>query len=127
MDMTPKSGIAERLRAILEQGGDRQQQARLIVDELRAAGPYRWAGIYDVDLQRNIVANVAWSGPAAPTHPVFQTTKGLTSQAIGAKKTVNIGDVGANPNIWRLWEPLAPKSSSQCWRRMGVAWSVRST
>ena len=98
MDMTPKSGIAERLRAILEQGGDRQQQARLIVAELRAAGPYRWAGIYDVDLQRNIVANVAWSGPAAPTHPVFPTTKGLTSRAIGAQKTVNIGDVAGDPD-----------------------------
>jgi putative methionine-R-sulfoxide reductase with GAF domain len=84
--------------AILEQGADRRQTAQQIVEELRAAGPYRWAGIYDVDLQRNLVANVAWSGPAAPTHPVFPTTKGLTSRAIATHRTVNVGDVASDPD-----------------------------
>jgi L-methionine (R)-S-oxide reductase len=96
--MTRDSGIAARLENILEQDVDRQEKGQRIVDALRAAGSYRWVGIYDVDLERNVVANIAWSGPAAPTHPTFSTTKGLTSRAIATHRTVNVGDVGNDPD-----------------------------
>jgi hypothetical protein len=40
-----------------------------------------------------MVSNIAWSGPNAPAYPVFPITKGLSSRAITAGKTVNVGDV----------------------------------
>lgn len=85
-------------RKILEEDADRPQKAKKIAEQIRALGPYRWVGIYDFDHQRNIVVNVAWSGPAAPAHPTFPPTSGLTSRAIRTRKTINVGDVAHDPD-----------------------------
>jgi putative methionine-R-sulfoxide reductase with GAF domain len=86
------------LSRTLQQGGDRPEMARKFAEAIRAAGPYRWCGIYDVDLQKGIVSNIAWSGADAPAHPVFPITNGLTSRAIADKRTVNVGDVANDPD-----------------------------
>jgi L-methionine (R)-S-oxide reductase len=78
---------------LLAQDLDRISTAKLIADAIRNAGQYRWTGLYDVDLQRGVVSNLAWSGPGPPEYPVFPLTKGLTSRAIAEMKTVNVGDV----------------------------------
>lgn len=65
---------------------------------IRNDGEYRWTGIYDVDLERGLVSNVAWSGPSAPTYPTFPVTKGLTLRAVAEKRTVNVGDVESDPD-----------------------------
>ena len=90
--------LFRKLTNLLGQQGDRTQKARAIAEAIRAAGAYRWVGIYDVNLQKKLVANIAWSGPRSPVHPTFPITQGLTSQAIATKKTVNIGDVANDPN-----------------------------
>ena len=82
-----------RLRGIVLQGGDRKQRAQRIAEHIRATGPYRWVGIYDVDTHSGLISNIAWSGPGAPAYPTFPITKGLSSRAIATKKTVNVGDV----------------------------------
>ena len=64
---------------------------------LRQSAGYRWVGLYDVDASRGEVRNLVWDGPAAPEYPIFPITKGLTSSAIAEKRTVNVGDVGADP------------------------------
>jgi len=61
------------------------------------SGGYRWVGLYDVDRAAGTVTNVVWSGPGAPEYPTFSITKGLTGAAISARKTVNVGDVAADP------------------------------
>ena len=81
------------LARILSQEGARFQKAKAIAEAIRAAGAYRWTGIYDVDYTRAIVSNISWSGSGAPAYPTFPITKGLTSRAIATKKTVNVGDV----------------------------------
>lgn len=86
------------LTRLLKLGGDRPTMARRLAEAIRQAGPYRWAGIYDVDRQKGLVSNIAWSGAGAPTHPVFPITKGLTSRAIADKRTVNVGDVASDPD-----------------------------
>ncbi len=43
------------------------------------------------------MTNIVWSGPGAPEYPTFPITKGLTGVAISARKTVNVGDVAADP------------------------------
>jgi GAF domain-containing protein len=90
--------LAEELTSILAQDLDRAAKATRVVQALREAGPYRWVGIYDVDLQRGTVSNIAWNGPTAPVYPTFRVSEGLTSRAIAQKKTVNVGDVAGDSN-----------------------------
>ena len=88
--------LVGELRSIVAGDADREIKASSIVRALRAAGPYRWVGIYDVDLQSGTVSNVAWDGPNAPAYPTFRISEGLTSRAISQKKIVNVGDVAAD-------------------------------
>jgi putative methionine-R-sulfoxide reductase with GAF domain len=93
--------LLEQLRSLLSQLGmeeDRTAKAKQIAQLIRTSGPYRWVGIYDVDLERGIVSNIAWDGPNAPAYPTFPTSKGLTSRAIAQKKTVNVGNVADDIN-----------------------------
>jgi L-methionine (R)-S-oxide reductase len=84
------------LRNILARDLPRTRKAEQIAQTIREDGAYRWVGVYDVDLDRGLVSNVAWSGPAAPAYPTFPVTKGLTSRAIAEKKTINVGDVASD-------------------------------
>jgi GAF domain-containing protein len=90
--------LLTELTALLAQEGDRTSTARAIAETIRAAGAYRWTGIYDVDLTKGVVSNIAWSGSGAPAYPIFPITNGLTSRAITAKKTINVGDVANDPD-----------------------------
>ena len=94
----PADKLLTELTRILSQEGDRSQKAKAIAEAIRASGTYRWTGIYDVDHEKGIVSNIAWSGSGAPAHPTFPVTKGLTSRAIATKKTVNVGDVPNDPD-----------------------------
>ena len=90
--------LIEDVVSILAQNMDRTAKAVRITQTIRDAGSYRWVGIYDVDSRGGIVSNVAWTGPNAPAYPTFRITEGLTSRAILAKKTVNVGDVASDSN-----------------------------
>jgi putative methionine-R-sulfoxide reductase with GAF domain len=89
----PQGELLDRLRSILAQDLARTAKAYRITEAIRDEGAYRWVGLYDVDIGRGLVSNIVWIGPNAPAHPSFPITKGLTSRAIAAKKTVNVGDV----------------------------------
>ena len=92
-----KNDTLDKLRNILAKDLLRTTKAEHITQTIREDGPYRWVGVYDVDLDRGLVSNVAWSGPAAPAYPTFPVTKGLTSRGIAEKKTINVGDVSRDP------------------------------
>lgn len=94
----PSENLLTELTALVAQGGDRTSTAKAIAEVIRAAGEYRWTGIYDVDFQRGLVANIAWSGAGAPEYPTFPITNGLTARAIATKRTVNVGDVAKDPD-----------------------------
>jgi|SRR5215472_2991238 len=93
----PSDRLLTELNLLVAREGDRPSRAKAIAEAIRAAGPYRWTGIYDVDAQKGLVSNVAWSGAGAPQHPTFPITKGLTSRAIASRKTVNVGNVASDP------------------------------
>lgn len=78
---------------LLTYKADRVTIARSIAEAIRNHGKYRWTGIYDVDMGRGLVSNLAWSGPSAPEYLSFPVTKGLTSRAVSQRRTVNVGDV----------------------------------
>ena len=94
----PESMLPKTLKDILAGKLDRTAKAGQIAEAIREQGGYRWVGIYDVDIKRGMVSNIAWSGPNAPAFPNFPITNGLTSRAIAEKKTVNVGDVASDPN-----------------------------
>jgi putative methionine-R-sulfoxide reductase with GAF domain len=85
--------LPKNIRLLLAKNADRASIARSVAEAIRNHGQYRWTGIYDVDIERGLVSNVAWSGPNAPEYPTFPVTKGLTSRAVTEKRTVNVGDV----------------------------------
>jgi len=85
--------LMNEITSIVEGGSSRAEKAKAIAEAIRAFVHYRWTGLYDVDNERGLVSNIAWSGSGAPEYPVFAITKGLTSRAIATKKTVNVGDV----------------------------------
>jgi L-methionine (R)-S-oxide reductase len=62
---------------------------------VRAAGGYRWVGVYDVG-QREISV-IAWSGKGAPAYPRFPVNRGLTGAAVSSGRTVISNDVSNDP------------------------------
>jgi phosphinothricin acetyltransferase len=85
------------LRLILALSASRINLLQDVADFLRRSGNYRWVGLYDVDHTSEEVRNVVFSGPAAPAHPRFPIHQGLSAIAISERRTVNIGNVTAQP------------------------------
>jgi L-methionine (R)-S-oxide reductase len=94
--MNPETLLSQISKIVAKQG-PQMDRLREVAATLRQSGGYRWVGLYEVDADRGEVRNVVWDGPAAPEYPTFPITKGLTSSAIAEKRTVNVGDVGADP------------------------------
>lgn len=91
--------FANQMTSLLEKQLPRAEKAKSIAETIRAFGNYRWTGLYDVDNERGLVSNIAWSGSRAPEYPVFPITKGLTSRAIATKRTVDVGDVASDADL----------------------------
>jgi GAF domain-containing protein len=85
------------IQDLVSNARDRVAALQGVAEVLRSSGNYRWVGLYDVDGAAGTVANIVWSGPGAPEYPKFPITKGLTGAAISSRKTVNVGDVVADP------------------------------
>jgi L-methionine (R)-S-oxide reductase len=85
------------LHSLVSMAKDRAATLQGVAELLRSSGSYRWVGLYDVDYSAGVVRNIVWSGPGAPEYPRFSITKGLTAAAISSRKTVNVGDVVADP------------------------------
>lgn len=84
----------DALRSLGEGPGDRTVKAQRAVDLVRALGPYRWAGLYDV--LRTEIAVVAWSGPQPPTYPRFPIEKGLNGACVSRRTPVIVQDVASD-------------------------------
>src|SRR5262245_42562027 len=100
MDMDP----ARIIPAVLNHSGSRVEKK--IAEAILQSRPYRRVGVYDVGPE--LVSIVAFSGPSAPTCPQFPITQGLTGSAIREKRTIVVGDVGADPRyLTALGNPLS--------------------
>ena len=95
-EMNPEA-LLSQISEIVAKWRPRLERLQQVAVALRQSAGYRWVGLYDVDASRGEVRNLVWDGPAAPEYPIFPITKGLTSSAIAEKRTVNVGDVGADP------------------------------
>lgn len=83
------------LRSAARAKKPRTARARSAADLIRQAGGYRWVGLYDVGSK--YIAVIAWSGPAAPRHPLFPRTKGLNGAAVASRAPVVAQDVSKDP------------------------------
>ncbi len=79
--------LAERLAHPEERG----VLARELAEIVRRSGRFRWVGLYDVGPTEVEVRG--WAGPAAPTHPRFARTEGLTAAAVASRQPVISQDV----------------------------------
>jgi putative methionine-R-sulfoxide reductase with GAF domain len=89
--------LADKLRNIISTAEDRLDALQAVADTLRDSGEYRWIGLYDVDRAAGKVKNLVWSGPGPPEHPTFPAKRGLTGAAISTRRTINVGNVAADP------------------------------
>lgn len=89
--------LVEELRQIFAAHTERIAALKAVANALKRAGSFRWVGLYDVDHAAGLVKNVVYSGPGAPEYPTFPIGKGLTSAVIASRKTVNVGNVAADP------------------------------
>ncbi len=85
----------DEIRNILRSGETRARKAKRIADEIRLAGDYHWAGIYELDAGE--IAILGWSGAGLPVHPCFPAAQGLCGAAVASRSTVVVGDVSADP------------------------------
>jgi putative methionine-R-sulfoxide reductase with GAF domain len=83
--------VLDEIRAIASGKGSRHDRARRIAAGIKNLSQYRWVGVYDVGVE--LVTIIAFSGPAAPAHPTFSVTQGLTAAAIKRKLPVMVNDV----------------------------------
>lgn len=89
--------LATDLHNVVSVRVDRTAALQEVAELLRRTCSYRWVGLYDVDPAAGIAKNVVWTGPGAPKYSTFPLAKGLTGAAVSTRKTVNVGDVGADP------------------------------
>ena len=92
-----KDAIVAILAGVVARAGNRTEALKTVASEVRRAGGFRWVGLYDVDRALGVVVNLVWDGPAPPENPVFAIGAGLTGVAIAEQRTVNVGDVAAEP------------------------------
>ena len=94
--MDPET-LLSRISEIAAEQGPRKDRLQRLAATLRQSAGYRWVGLYAVDVIAGEVRNLVWDGPAAPEYPNFPITKGLTGCAVAEQRTVNVGEVGADP------------------------------
>lgn len=85
----------DAVRSEAGRDGASTERAERIAHLVRIHTGRRWVGLYRVGDDE--VANVAWSGPAPPTHPRFPVDRGLTGAAIRSRNSIISNDVGNEP------------------------------
>jgi putative methionine-R-sulfoxide reductase with GAF domain len=93
-----RDSLLSALKSHASSGRTRIETLQAIAKAIRQNGGHRWVGLYDVDHDRGVVANLVWDGPGEPQYPEFPISKGLTGRAIASCKTVNVGNVAKAPH-----------------------------
>jgi putative methionine-R-sulfoxide reductase with GAF domain len=92
-----RNELLKEIKDIVGDLGNRQITFEKVASLIRESGKHRWVGLYDVDHWSGVVRMVAWNGPAAPEFPSFPIGKGLHGAVVSSRKTVNVGNVAADP------------------------------
>jgi L-methionine (R)-S-oxide reductase len=87
--------LMKKLERIGSGPGSRPDKARRAAAVIRAAGGYRWVGLYDVGSE--IISVLGWDGPDPPTYPTFPVIQGLNGAAVASGEPVIVQDVSRDP------------------------------
>jgi L-methionine (R)-S-oxide reductase len=87
--------VTKELEKISSGTGARSDKAGRAAAVIRAAGGYRWVGLYDVGPET--IGLLAWDGPGPPTYPTFPVTQGLNGAAVASGEVVVVQDVTREP------------------------------
>ena len=87
--------VRRELAAALDTSELREVRARRAAEVVRAAGGYRWVGVYDVDDDR--IELLGHTGPNAPVFVSFSAEEGLSGEAVRTRCTVVSNDVAHDP------------------------------
>jgi L-methionine (R)-S-oxide reductase len=87
--------LLARVREVVATPEPRAARAAHVVGLIRQGTGVRWVGVYTVD--QDVVTNEAWSGPGAPSHPVFPASRGLTAHAVRTRAVAVSNDVANDP------------------------------
>lgn len=87
--------LLARLDKLATAAEPRTARSRAVAVLIRVATSARWVGVYRV--ADGMVINEGWSGPAAPAHPVFPATQGLTSHAVRTRAVALSNDLANDP------------------------------
>jgi len=88
-------GLLTRVQVETVADGARLARGERVVGLIREGTGRRWVGIYE--LRPGEVVNLVWSGPSAPGHLRFPSSKGLTGVAVASKATFISNDVANDP------------------------------
>jgi putative methionine-R-sulfoxide reductase with GAF domain len=94
--------IVRDLAAVLDAREMRETRARKAAEIVRAAGRYRWVGIYDVDDDR--IELIGHTGPQAPAFVSFSVAEGLSGEAVRTRTTVVSNDVANDARYLTAFE-----------------------
>ena len=87
--------LLARLTQVVMSDQPARARAQAAAELLQHGTGARGVGIYRV--AGDMVANLAWSGPAAPAHPTFPVSEGLTGHAVRTGALVVSNDVARDP------------------------------
>jgi L-methionine (R)-S-oxide reductase len=87
--------VIKELERIASGAGARPDKARRAAAVIRAAGGYRWVGLYDVGPET--IGIFGWAGPEPPTYPTFPVTQGLNGAAVASGEAIIVQDVTRDP------------------------------
>lgn len=87
--------VLNRLTVLVNSPSRRIDKAQAVAELVKAAGAYRWVGLYDVT--REEVVAIAWTGSDPPAYPRFPVTKGISGAAVATREPVVVQDVTTDP------------------------------
>jgi len=93
--MNKNEKLLDQVQTILPASDNQKAKAAQIAEAIRLSQNYRWVGIYEVEKEE--IAVIAWTGPAAPAYSRFPVTKGLNGEAVSTHHTVISNDVENDP------------------------------
>jgi L-methionine (R)-S-oxide reductase len=83
------------IAAVADTEAPREERARAAAEIIRDARDYRWVGIYDVGDDE--ISIIGYTGSEPPTHARFDSTQGLSGEAVRLRATVVSNDVASDP------------------------------
>lgn len=100
--------LIRKLAQSVDSESPRAERAHVAAELVRGARNYRWVGIYDVGDDEIVL--IGHTGSSPPAHARFAIDRGLSGEALRARRTVVSGDVARDPRYLAAFESTASEA-----------------